>query len=67
MTKDFVKFLSLVIILYLGKCICTRSILITSSTLVLGFLTTFVLLARDSRFNAREMVSHAMPLRLQSY
>ncbi|EOA86871.1 uncharacterized protein SETTUDRAFT_163003 [Exserohilum turcica Et28A] len=37
MTKDFVKFLSLVIILYLG------------------FLTTFVLLARDSRFNAREM------------
>lgn len=37
MTKDFVKFLSLVVILYLG------------------FLTTFVLLARDSRFNAKQM------------
>ncbi|KAH7561722.1 hypothetical protein BM1_02826 [Bipolaris maydis] len=41
MTKDFVKFLSLVVILYLG------------------FLTTFVLLARDSRFNAKQMVSLA--------
>ncbi|KAI4690050.1 uncharacterized protein J4E84_004231 [Alternaria hordeiaustralica] len=37
MTKDFIKFLSLVVILYLG------------------FLTTFVLLARDSRFNAKQM------------
>ncbi|CAN9106445.1 unnamed protein product [Alternaria alternata] len=37
MTKDFVKFLSLVVILYLG------------------FLTTFVLLARDSRFNPKQM------------
>ncbi|KAF1943035.1 hypothetical protein EJ02DRAFT_152406 [Clathrospora elynae] len=37
MTKDFIKFLSLVIILYLG------------------FLTTFVLLARDSRFNTKQM------------
>ncbi|KAL1798676.1 hypothetical protein ACET3X_002713 [Alternaria dauci] len=37
MTKDFVKFLSLVVILYLG------------------FLTTFVLLARDSRFNPQQM------------
>ncbi|RYN50693.1 hypothetical protein AA0114_g5801 [Alternaria tenuissima] len=39
MTKDFVKFLSLVVILYLG------------------FLTTFVLLARDSRFNPKQMAS----------
>lgn len=54
MTKDFVKFLSLVVILYLGKVTYPmRSTTPTDST---GFLTTFVLLARGV-FSPKQMVS----------
>lgn len=58
-TKDFVKFLSLVIILYLGKLHCwlqNWTVLMN----VPGFLTTFVLLARD-KFRPSEMVSSSRP------
>jgi hypothetical protein len=56
MTKDFVKFLSLVVILYLGKPLDIQAavFMLTGKT---GFLTTFVLLARDSRFNPKQMAS----------
>ncbi|KAF2734929.1 hypothetical protein EJ04DRAFT_223379 [Polyplosphaeria fusca] len=55
MTKDFVKFLSLVVILYLGKA--TLGLSLSSVTCLwhhLGFLTTFVLLARGT-YPPREM------------
>lgn len=56
MTKDFVKFLSLVVILYLGKLLDAQ-VAVAGSHRQTGFLTTFVLLARDSRFNPKEMAS----------
>lgn len=58
-TKDFVKFLSLVLILYLGMMM---SLSLRhqeyADSYDLGFLTTFVLLARD-HFKPQEMVIHA--------
>jgi hypothetical protein len=54
-TKDFVKFLSLVVI---RTCTQEATSDNTDSPLVyLGFLTTFVLLARD-QFKPAEMVRH---------
>lgn len=56
MTKDFIKFLSLVVILYLGKA-SDALVAAANAHRYKGFLTTFVLLARDSRFNAKQMAS----------
>jgi hypothetical protein len=56
MTKDFIKFLSLVVILYLGKPPDAQAAVVNANRRA-GFLTTFVLLARDSRFNPKEMAS----------
>lgn len=52
-TKDFLKFLSLVVILYLGKLyrLISRKAVLNRT---IGFLTTFSLLARG-QFSFREM------------
>ena len=46
-TKDFIKFLSVVIILYIGKRSSAWLRLLQADAGNLGFLTTFTLLARD--------------------
>jgi hypothetical protein len=57
-TKDFIKFLSLVAILYLGEWIARLGAMAGRIKPLLtvneGFLTTFTLLARDN-FTLREM------------
>ena len=56
-TKDFVKFLSLVVILYLGQGSINWLLRIVLTDPI-GFLTTFVLLARGT-YTPSEMVSNS--------